>query len=148
MPLKEPVTLGPFLVGPDGRISLRDPSRPPSFTFRWRDRPMHARLHAAGEDQVAITVQATLGRVPSTADGAPGSRAHSFRMLRTAGAAMAPDWQVGLTPDHRVAMMATRRMTGPVSAVGMLGEITGVLLNLGPYLDALEEHGLPRPTSH
>lgn len=148
MPLKQPVTLGPFVVAGDGRLTLRDPQRPPSFSFRWRERPLHARLHAAGEDQVAITVQATLGRVPSTADGTPASRAQSFQTLRTAGAAMAPDWQLGLTPDHRVAMMTTRRMDGPITAVGMLGEITGVLLSLGPYLELLEEHGLPRPTPH
>jgi hypothetical protein len=137
-------TLGVFSVDQLGRLLPRVPDVPPGFGFRWRMRDIRARL-VSGTDvaQGHLVLRATLGRVPSTAlDGAGELRPQSFAAVRALKHALPSEWRVRLLADHRV-LLETRAEVGlPVTATGLLTEVTRFLLGLDPYLDLLDEAGL------
>ena len=73
MPFDAPFLLGPFHVGADGGLALASPDRQPFMQIAWRGCPVEATLHAADDaaGSGALSLRAVVGRVPSTAGGAP-----------------------------------------------------------------------------
>ena len=116
----------------------------PHFQFHWRDRKVSARLERehgnadSGHGRLMLT--AWLGRVPSSADPAPGERrVASFGTLRDLLEVLPGDWRVRLLPDHQVRLDAEMALSWPASAVELMTELTRFLLALAPYLDLLDE---------
>ena len=138
MALHLPCVLGPFAVDTGGRLYPSDPGRPAGFGFRWRQRAMRAQLGSAGK----LAMQATLGRVPSTASpDQAGLRPESFAMIRGLQGGVPRAWRVQLMSDHRVTLHTETSVELPITAEALLVEITRFLLGLSPYLDLLDEFG-------
>ena len=138
MGLDLPCVLGPFSVDAAGRLSPSQPERPAGFGFRWRERTMRAQLGSIG----GLAMQATLGRVPSTASpGQAGLRPHSFATVRGLQRGLPGAWRVRLLPDHRVILHAEAILEPPITAEALLVEVTRFLLELSPYLDRHDELG-------
>ncbi|HVC61805.1 MAG TPA: hypothetical protein VND19_15755 [Acetobacteraceae bacterium] len=143
MPFDAPFMLGPFAVDAMGRLAPRGPDSPPGFFFHWRGRMIRARFEQTDPDLGRLVLQATLGRVPSTASPRDrGLRGQSFQLLRLLPRALPEPWQLLLLPDHRVQLEADSRVTVPVTATDLLVGITRFLLELAPYLDLLDEAGI------
>lgn len=128
--------LGPFLVAPDGALALRDPAARPALRFRWRARPVEALL---APDRLVL--RALLGRVPSTASGAP-RRMPVFTALQCLPSALPQSWRLLLLPDHRVLVEGEVSLPRPATAAALLAGLAGFALALAPYLDLLEEAGV------
>ncbi len=144
MPFDAPFKLGPFAVDAEGRLSPHVPDAPPTLLFRWRQRVVRVRLDQT-EDAAAgrLVLQAVLGRVPSTASTPDGVvRPRSFALLHWMPRAAPPDWRLHLLADHRVRLQTERAIALPITATGLLTEITRFLLVLTPYLELLDEAGL------
>ncbi len=139
MPLYAPFTLGPFTVQPDGRLSHVPEEATPCFSFRWRGHLMRAVL----PDGDSLTLRTVLGRVPSTADRRQGSRQQSFLLMRAFAGMSSENWKVSLQPDHQVVLTATVQLPQPVTATALLTAITAFLLSVSPYLDLVDESGMP-----
>jgi len=151
MQLNAPFTglfmLGAFSVDQHGRLSPRVPDPPPGFGFRWRMRDIRAWLVSGKQPaQGRLVLRATLGRVPSTAlDGAGELRPQSFAIVRALQHALPSEWRVRLLADHSVLLETSAEVGPPVTATGLLTEVTRFLLDLDPYLDLLDEAGLTAP---
>lgn len=142
MPLDAPLTLGPFNVAPDGRLSPSTPDRFPSFRVAWRGHVVQARLTGAGADGGTLALQAMLGRVPSTGQpggGAAPPREVAFATLRALPDTLPPGWKLALLPDHRIIAEAQIQLRLPTTADSLLTELTLFMLRLAPYLDLLAE---------
>lgn len=137
-------TLGAFSVDQHGRLLPRVPDMPPGFGFRWRMRDIRARLvSATGRMRGHLVLQAALGRVPSTAlAGAGELRPRSFAAVRALKYALPSEWRVRLLADHSALLETSAEVGLPVTATGLLTEVTRFLLELDPYLDLLDEAGL------
>ena len=143
MLFEAPFKLGPFTVDAEGGLSPCIPEAAPAFLFRWRDRMVRARLVRADQEGGQLALQATLGRVPSTASTPEGAlRSRSFALLHWLPRPLPPEWRVCLLADHRVILEAAPRITLPVTATALLTELTCFLLALSPYLDLLDEAGV------
>lgn len=145
MPFNAPFKLGPFTVDATGRLSPLEPGAPPVFLYRWHGRLMRARLaqRNAPTEGLALLTEVGLGRVPSTAgtyDDA--ARARSFALVRWLSRAMPARWQLRLAPDHRIWLEAETPVGLPITAAALLTQITCFALELGPYLDLLDEAGV------
>jgi len=151
MPFAAPFKMGPFIVDADGGLSpsAPEPAPAPAFLFRWRDRVVRARLVvAADQAEGRLVLQATLGRVPSTASTPEGAlRPRSFALLHWLPRSVPPGWRVRLLADHRVVLEAEPPLTFPTKAAALLTEITCFVLGLSPYLDLLEEAGVSGTTA-
>ena len=55
---------------------------------------------------------------------------------------MPPDWRVALLADHRVWLETEPRIDLPITAAGLITEITRFALDLAPYLELMDEIGL------
>jgi hypothetical protein len=143
MPFDAPFKLGPFTVDAEGRLSPIAPETPPAVLFRWRNRAMRAGLVQEDGTGGKLDLQATLGRVASTA-GTPDDtlRPRSFALVHWLTQAMPPEWRLSLTADHRVRLVTKTGIALPITATALLSEITVFLLALAPYLDLLDEAGL------
>lgn len=139
MPFDTPFALGPFLVDSEGRLSRASDDAEPSFSFRWRGRLLRAAMAPNG----TMTLRAVLGRVPSTASEQAVVRRQSFELLRAFSAATPEGWRVGLLPDHRAMLEASMPMPEPLTATRLLTGITDFVLRLEPYLDLVDESGMP-----
>lgn len=145
MPFDAPFTLGPFLVDAEGRLAPRDLVAIPAFLVRWRGRTVRARLDHSLTESGALLLHIVLGRVPSTAGAADSrTRAQNFAVLRWLPRNLPAGWQLGLTPDHRVLLEARAAVPLPITATGLLAELTAFLVALAPYLDLLDEVGIAR----
>lgn len=144
MPLAPTFPLGPFTVDTAGRLAPLDAESAPAFLFRWRDRVFRARITQPGATEGRLSVQVPLGRVPSSAR-APAARPDSFALVRLIADAFPGVWHVRLLPDHRVRLEAEASLPLPVTAVGLLAEVTRFLLALSPYLDMFDESGMAAP---
>ncbi len=139
MPFDSPFPLGPFLIAADGRLTPASEDARPSFTFRWRGRVMRADMIA--DDR--MTLRTVVGRVPSTASDRVTARRQSFELLRALSAHMPEGWRMSLLPDHRAVLEAGVTLPEPVTAANLLTAITDFLLRLAPYLDLIDESGMP-----
>jgi hypothetical protein len=143
MPFDAPFMLGPFAVDAMGRLAPRGPNALPGFFFRWRGRMIRARFEQSSPAHGQLVLQATLGRVPSTANPRdPGLRTQSFQLLHLLPRVLPGPWRVVLLPDHRVQLEANSQVVLPITATDLLVELTRFLLELAPYLDVLDEAGI------
>ncbi|MGA3397987.1 MAG: hypothetical protein ABSC95_02105 [Acetobacteraceae bacterium] len=143
MPFDAPFMLGPFAVDSMGRLAPRGPNALPGFFFRWRGRLIRAKFEQTDPNRGRLVLQATLGRVPSTANPHDsGLRPQSFQLLHLLPRALPGPWGVLLLPDHRVQLEADSPVTLPITATDLLAELTRFLLDLEPYLDLLDEAGI------
>jgi hypothetical protein len=95
-----------------------------------------------------LRLQAILGRVPSTASGdRTGARPQSFASLRAVQRGLPRAWSVRLLPDHRALLEVEAGIALPITAIGLVTELTRFLLTLSPYLDLLEEGGVTGVTA-
>jgi len=155
MPFDAPFQLGPFHVGPDGGLSLAGPDRLPRFTIQWRGCRVEARLTVRDGGGSAVlgdlSLQATVGRVPSTAcfgaNQARPQRDAVFAALRSLPATLPEGWTASLLADHRVVLLAASRVAMPTTITSLLTDVTQFLLALAPYLDLLEEVGVEAPAA-
>jgi hypothetical protein len=149
MPMHTPFPLGPFLVDAEGRLAPRDQDAFPAFNFLWRGRSVRAQMtHLEEPEDGRLKLQTVLGRVPSTRAGdATGARPQSFASLRAIRRGLPAAWQVRLLPDHRALLEAEAGIALPITAIGLVTELTRFLLMLGPYLDLLDEGGLTEVAS-
>lgn len=130
--------LGPFRIEDGGRLALREPGTALAFDFRWRACSIEAQL-----EETRLLLEASVGRVPSTAG--PQPRQPVFDMLQALPATLPARWDVHLRPDHRVVLAAERPVEMPLTASALMISITGLLLELAPYLDLLAEAGVGAP---
>jgi hypothetical protein len=134
--------LGPFLVDAAGQLSPRELDRPPRFSLRCWGKGIRAQL-----DDGRLALEATVGRVPSTAllgkDASPRERV--FALLRSVAEQLAPAWRLRLAADHRVQITTECTLARPPTAVALLTEVTGFLIDLQPVLDLLDATGLLSP---
>lgn len=143
MPFNAPFKLGPFIVDSEGGLTPGKPDEAPAFLFRWRQRLVRAHLMDGPNGEGRIALQATLGRVPSTASTPEGAlRPQSFALLHWLPRYLPPEWQLSLHADHRVVLDAQPAITFPTTAASLLRELTCFLLALSPYLDLLDEAGV------
>jgi hypothetical protein len=152
MPFDAPFQLGPFSVRPDGRLALAGPDRKPCFRMQWRGCTVEARLGVRGpEGELGeLSLQAKVGRVPSTARLGPGAaqeRDAVFAALRSLPRALPEGWQADLMADHQVALLKAQRVEMPTTVTSLLTDVTLFLLALGPYLDLLAEAGVEAPAA-
>lgn len=148
MPFDAPFKLGPFTVDSRGRLSPGDPQAAPAFLFRWNGRMIRARLAQAEAPHGRLLLQATIARVPSTADTPDDTvRPRSFALLHWLGRVAPQAWHVRLSADHRVWLEADTPIAMPITAAALITEITRFLLELTPYLDLLDETGLTNPAA-
>lgn len=152
MPFDAPFQLGPFHVGPDGRLALASSERLPRFTILWRGCRVEARLGvgADAEDRGELSLQAQVGRVPSTGraiGGGPTQRDAVFAALRSLPATLPEGWRTDLLADHRVTLLTATKVEMPTTITNLLTDVTQFLLALGPYLNLLEELGVEPPAA-
>ncbi len=177
MPFDAPFQLGPFQVGPDGRLALATPERLPRFSILWRGCRVEARLGAgadgagadgagadgagadgAGADRAGadgaelgeLSLRALVGRVPSTGrvtGSGPTQRDAVFAALRSLPATLPKGWRTDLLADHRVTLLTATKVEMPTTITNLLTDVTQFLLALGPYLDLLEELGVEPPAA-
>jgi hypothetical protein len=141
-----PFRLGPFVVDDAGRLSPGAAERSPTFRVCWRDRVVHVHPPAPGATQGSPSVQAVLGRIPSTAGPdaatAPARRAEAFAVLHSLRPVLPAGWKISLFADHRVGLELTLGLQMPATAAGLVTAMTLFLLELAPYLDVLEAAGV------
>jgi hypothetical protein len=143
MPFDAPFKLGPFSVDSEGRLSPRETEAAPAFLFRWHDRVVRARLDQADVETGRLILEVTLARVCSSASTPDETlRPRSFMLLHWLERAVPSDWRVVLLADHRVWLEAEPRVELPITAAGLITEITRFALDLAPYLELMDETGL------
>lgn len=143
MPFDAPFTLGPFEVDAEGRLTPGDPDAVPAFLFRWRGRIVRARITQADAETGRLVLQMTLARIRSTASSEDDTlRPRSFVLLRWLMRTAPPEWHVTLLADHRIWLDSHRHIALPITAAALITEITRFALELGPYLELLDEAGL------
>jgi hypothetical protein len=143
MPFDAPFKLGPFSVDSEGRLSPRETEAAPAFLFRWHDRVVRARLDHADVETGRLILEVTLARVYSSASTPDETlRPRSFMLLHWLERAVPSDWRVVLLADHRVWLEAEPRVELPITAAGLITEITRFALDLAPYLELMDETGL------
>ena len=145
MPFDAPFKLGPFTVDATGRLAPLESGIPPVFLYRWHGRQMRARLaeRASPADGLALLTEVGLGRVPSTAGTFDDTaRARSFALVRWLAHVAPAGWRLRMAPDHRIWLEAETPIGMPITAAALLTWITCFALELGPYLDLLDETGV------
>ena len=55
---------------------------------------------------------------------------------------MPPTWRVALLADHRIWLENETSIGVPITATGLLTELTRFALELAPYLELMDEAGL------
>jgi hypothetical protein len=143
MQFDAPFKLGPFSVDAAGRLTPSDPAASPAFMFRWQDRVVRARLDQADVETGRLILRVALARVRSTANTADDTiRPRSFTLLHWLERTVPPAWQVSLQADHTVWLESDTRIGLPMTAAALIIEITRFTLELGPYLELMDETGL------
>jgi hypothetical protein len=145
MPFNAPFKLGPFTVDATGRLAPLEAGAPPVFLYRWHGRLMRSRLaqRNAPAEGLALLTEVGLGRVPSTAGTCDdAARPRSFALVRWLSRAVPSGWHLRLAPDHRIWLEAETPIGLPITAAALLTQITCFALELGPYLDLLDEAGV------
>jgi hypothetical protein len=143
MPMPTPLSLGPFLVDAEGRLTPRDQVAFPNFNFFWRGRSVRVCMTPGEVPDGRLKLQTVLGRVPSTAGGdSTRVRPGSFASLRAVRRELPNAWEIRLRPDHSATLEAEAEIELPITAIGLVTEMTRFLLTLSPYLDLLDEGGV------
>ena len=141
MPFKDPFILWPFAVDAEGRLSPAHRGISPGFSVQWRGRVVHARLGQSNGHDGHLHMEASLGRMPSSASD-PVTRAACFTMLRGLLSALPHDWAARLLPDHQPRLEVEATVTLPITVRNLVAELTVFLLTLSPYMDLMDRAGV------
>ncbi len=147
MMLPPEFVLGPFKVDRAGMLSPATHETFPRLAWRWRDRLWHARLsQVEGDDDETgrLALSSRIGRVPSSATSMLGQREGALALLHAIPPRLPPCWRLRLLADHVVQIEAGLSLRLPVSAVGLVSELSAFLLAASPFLDVLDEGGMDR----
>lgn len=138
-----PFRLGPFWVDGEGRLTLADPAARASFHFRLHGRLIHAWFDQADPGSGRLTLQVVLARVRSTAC-APDQmlRPRTFALLHQLAHIVPADWGMALLVDHRVRLETQAMIGWPITATGLVSELTRFAVQLAPYLELMDRVGL------
>jgi hypothetical protein len=128
--------LGPFLVTDGGKLSFRAPEAEARFSFVWRKRCFAIRLHDGRLDSAV-----PIGRVPSSSAGAE-RRATALPMLRALSQQFPARWRLSLLPDHRIQLEIAQDLAWPATAAALFTPLFGLVMQVAPVLDLMEEAGL------
>ncbi len=128
--------LGPFLVEESGKLTFRSPNQEAALSFAWHGRRFSARIVPG-----RIKFSSVIGHIPSSASGAH-RRQSALTCMRALPPLLPPDWSVRLSPDHRVHVDVAETMEWPAHATDLMIPLLRFLLQLGPYLDLLDESEL------
>ena len=143
MPFDAPFKLGPFSVDAEGRLTPLNPAAGSTFHFRWYGRPIRVRFDRATSEEGRLALQAELARVQSTAcSSAESARPRCFGILHWLERVVPPTWRVALLADHRIWLETETSIGVPITATGLLTELTCFALELAPYLELMDEVGL------
>jgi hypothetical protein len=134
-----PLSIGPFLMGEEGQLTLRSPEPVPGFSFTWRRTGFIVKL-AEGN----LVLRAIAGRIPSTADGR-NQRDTALTLLRAMPACMPVSIRLRLLPDYRIQLEMAHEFQWPTTAPALITPIVWMLMKLRPVLDLLEEAALNAP---
>jgi hypothetical protein len=147
MPVKGSFLLGPFCVDAEGRLSPARQDISPGFSIRWRGRIVHAQLMRNDASDGHLRIQASLGRIPSSASD-PTIRLACFTMLRNLLNALPAAWSVRLLPDHQPRLEVQTTVGLPITVTNLVAELALFLLVLCPYLDLLDQAGVEVVAEH
>lgn len=146
LPIDGPYRLGPFVVDDTGGLTPpRD--RAAVFCVRWRGCVVRAALgwrdgpEAGAPSEMALTLHAILGRVPSSAATLPAQRGAMLETLRLIAGCAPAMLRLRLRPDHSVQLQAERALPQPVTARRLLTELAGFILEAAPYFDLVAASG-------
>ncbi len=128
--------LGPFLVEETGKLTFRSPDQSAALSFLWHGRRFSARIVPG-----SIKMSSVIGHIPSTMRGAH-RRQPALTCLRALPPLLPPGWSLRLTPDHRVHIDVAEPMGWPAHATDLMLPLLRFLLQLGPFLDLLDENEL------
>jgi hypothetical protein len=142
MPFDAPFVLGPFTIDTAGRLRPTEPGRLPGFALCWRGCAVRVELHPAEADAAVMSLQATAGRVPSTAAAGSFGRAAVFAALAELPGLLPDGWRLRLRPDHRLELAAEAGLALPATVSELLSAVTLFLLAAAPYLDLLGDAGV------
>jgi hypothetical protein len=136
--------LGPFKVDRNGLISPASPALMPRFCVNWRRRLVQARLQqpdAADTNAGTLELITRVGRVPSTGKRSMAlqEREKALALLRHLPRLLPQGWAMRLTADHSVVVEAQASLLLPISAIGLVTQLSVFLLALNPYLDAFDD---------
>lgn len=136
--------LGPFKVDRSGLISPASPALLPRFCVNWRRRLVQARLQQSDPADTStgtLELLSHVGRVPSTGrrSMAVHERDSALTLLRHLPRLLPQGWTMRLTADHCVLIEAQASLVLPISAIGLVTQLSAYLLSLNPYLDALDD---------
>lgn len=126
------LTLGPFVIAPDGSLAPPPGPEPARIRFMWRGRRCEARVTDARMDLLAF-----IGRVPSTAERG-ADRGMALAALRDLPRALPKALRLVIAPDHTVRLVASGALARPASAVTLVAALVGFVLAFDPYLDTLD----------
>lgn len=144
MPFDAPFNLGPFAVDSAGRITPRPDNAGSGFLFCWRGRSVHAHMRHQDDGTSQLTLRTSLGRIASTAlNRDVDQRARSFAALRALPRNLPDGWRLQLLPDHRMRLEADIVIGLPITISALVTDLSCFLLTLAPYLDLLDEVGVP-----
>ncbi len=141
MAFLEPFMLGPFSVDVDGGLTPARRDVPAGFSIRWHGRAVHARLVQDKDQEGHLSIQSSLGRIPSSASD-PAIRAACLTMLQKLLNALPEGWKVRLLPDHQPRLEVETDVALPITVYNLVTEMTLFLLTLSPYLDLMDEAGV------
>ena len=140
MPFDAPFILGPFQVDSGGRLSPTSPDNFPAFNVTWMGRQIWATMNDADGGGLALTV--VVGRVPSTAGAIDDRRRETLSTLTRLPLVLPAGWTAQLAADHRVVLSTQTTLTMQPTVTELVTALTSFLLDLGPYLELLDEAGL------
>lgn len=140
-------SLGPFKIDGGGLISPASPAMLPRFCVTWRRRLVQARMQqpdAANSSTGTLDLFTQVGRVPSTGrrPRAMTERDQALKLLRQLPRLLPQGWSIRVAADHSVLVQAQADLVLPISAIGLVTQLSLFLLSLNPYLDALEDGGI------
>lgn len=130
------IELGPFVVTPEGVLSLRCGAATPMMRFDWKGRACAAWLEA---DRLRLKAQ--VGRIPSTAEP-DADRERTFAALAGLPAGLPPGWRLRLAADHSLFLEAEAQVAG--TAPALVAAMVRFALALDPYLETVESAGAGR----
>lgn len=140
MPFDASLTLGPFQVASDGRLSPMSADYFPAFNVTWMGRQICATMNDTNGGGLALSLVA--GRVPSTAGALDDQRHDVLRAISRLPGLLPGAWTTELYADHRVVLASQITIAVPSTITELVTALTLFLLTLGPYLELLDGLGL------
>ena len=137
--------LGPFKVDHLGLLSPASPESFPRFHVRWRGRVLSTEMHKSNLEssqsgELDLTIRP--GRLPSSIDTNVTQREAAIALAQFLPKLMPTHWNWHLRADHSILLKANMQITLPVSAVGLVSELSLFLLELDPFLTELDSKGM------